>query len=88
MPADFDSRDGRDVAALIRAFYDIADWERVGDWLGAGGMAFIKTVDINALKARFGTFVTCARDWDAEGRPDPNGQRPKDIHRGQACDDV
>jgi hypothetical protein len=80
-PADFGSRHGRIVSDLIRAFPDMRTWERVGDWLAAGGAAYMSFIGVDALKKHFGTFVTASQDWENSGRQ-PVGKRSPGPARG------
>jgi hypothetical protein len=66
-PADFNSRHGKLVKELIRAFPDIAVWNLVGDWLAAGGVAYMSFIGLDCLKKNFGTWVPVSERWKDEG---------------------
>jgi hypothetical protein len=56
------------VAKVIRAFPDMETWKLVGDWLAAGGVAYMSFIGLDCLKKNFGTWVPVAERWQQEGR--------------------
>lgn len=67
-PRDFDGRHVDLVAKVIRAFPDMETWKLVGDWLAAGGVAYMSFIGLDCLKKNFGTWVPVAERWQQEGR--------------------
>ena len=67
-PADFNSRHGKLVKELVLAFPDLEVWNLVGDWLAAGGVAYMSFIGLDCLKKNFGTWVPVSEQWQREGR--------------------
>lgn len=73
---------------IIRAHPDIADWQLVGEWLGAGGEAWKTELDARSL-ANFEAWLGHATKWRDDGKPviDRHGSRAspgrRDLTRGQ-----
>jgi hypothetical protein len=74
---------------LIRAHPDLAEWQLVGEWLGAGGGAWRSELDARSVGS-FEAWLAHAAKWRDDGRPpiDRRGARASptnaDPKRGQA----
>lgn len=87
-PRDFDGRHVDLVAKLIRAFPDLKTWELVGDWLAAGGVAYMSFIGLDCLKKNFGTWVPVSEQWEDDGRKPLTKKAASNPRRGLAIDDA
>ena len=59
------------IVGAIRSYPDLAEWERLGEWLKAGGLS--KRLDVLgaswAASAGLRECMGHAREWEAKGRP-------------------
>jgi hypothetical protein len=58
------------IQKLIRRYPDIATWQRIGEWLGAGGEAYRGDLDSRAVTAsNLDAWAAHSQTWVENGRP-------------------
>jgi hypothetical protein len=76
------------VHRLIRAHPELADWQLVGEWLGAGGEAWKTELDARSLGS-FDAWLGHAAKWRDAGKApierhhNRAGPLRRDLSRGQ-----
>jgi hypothetical protein len=85
LPRPFEGKWVGIMAKLIRSHPDLKVWELVGDWLAAGGVAYMSFIGLDCIRKNLDTWVPVSEQWEREGRK-PLTRKTGAAGRGPAWD--
>ena len=85
LPRPFDGKWVGITARLIRSHPDLKIWKLVGDWLAAGGVAYMSFIGLDCIRKNLDTWVPVSEQWEKDGRK-PLTKKAAVSGRGPAWD--